>query len=163
MRLVVIVCRLLIIISGEELDPCGIRIGSRGRCPISLAIVAIIGARVLLPGRSCCGGRWTYIPHHTILRLRKLVVGIIGVLWGRRQLRKLRHFLPLYGLWDLIARYLLLIGIYPFSLDRHWLLIGIVKVSEHYPILGLSVRWRVLTCYPPGGRQLGLRNGLFGL
>ena len=163
MRLVVIVCRLLIIISGEELDPCGIRIGSRGRCPISLAIVAIIGPRVLLSGRSCCGGRWTYIPHHTILRLRKLVVGVIGVLWGRRQLRELRHFLPLNCLRDLIARYLLLIGIYPFSLDRHWLLVGIVKVSEHYPILCLSVRLRVLAWYPPRGRQLCLRYGLFSL
>lgn len=163
MRLVVIVCRLLIIISIEELDPCRIRIGSRGRCPIRLAIVAIIRARVLLPGSSCCGGRWTYIPHHTILRLRKLFVGVIGVLWGRRQLRELGHFLPLNGLWDLIARYLLLIGVYPFSLDRHWLLVGIVKVSENYPILGLSVRWRILAWNPPRGRQLGLRYGLFGL
>lgn len=154
-----IVCRLLIIISRVELDPCGIRISSRGRCPISLAIVAIIGSRVLLPGRSCCGGRRTYVPHYAILRLRKLVVRVIEVLWGSRQLRELRgHILPLNGLRDLIARYLLLIGVHPISLDRHWLLVGIVKVPEHYLILSLSVWRRVLARQSPRGRKLSLSS-----
>lgn len=147
--LVVIVCRLLIIISRVELDPGGIWISSRGRSPIHLAIVAIVGARVFLPCRSCRGGRWTYISQYTILGLRKLVVGVIGVLWCSRKLRKLRYFLPLNGLRDLIARYLLLIGVHPFSFDRHRLLVGVVKVSEYYPILSLSVRRRVLAWQPP--------------
>ena len=140
-----IVGRLMIIIRRVKLNPCGIRVGCRGRCPISLAIVAIIGPRILLPGRSCCGCRWAYVSHHTILRLRKLVIRVIGVLWGGRQLRELRwHILPLNGLRDLIARYLLLIGVNPFSFDRHRLLVGIVKVPENHLILSLIVRRRVL-------------------
>ena len=159
----IVVCRLLIIISRVELGPCGIRISGRCRCPISLTIVAIVGPRVVLPGRSCCGGRGTYIPHHSILRFHKLVVSVIGVLWSHRQLRELRNFLPLYGLWDLVHWYLLLIGVYSISLDRHRLFVCIVKVSENNPILSLSVRRWVLAWYPPWGRELSLSYGWFGL